>query len=252
MRSTPPKLAGTDASDSVLGTARRFFRHSRERGATLAVLDTSGSMALPLTDDAGRTRIQAATDTTLAGLRLLAPDSEVGLWQSSAELPEGHRELAPLARLNAPGHTGTQRDGLTAAPAGLKPAGSSNLYSTAVAAVRQLTSRFASGRINRVVLFTDGDNNAGGDDHAGSNDHAGSEQSGRPAANPEPTLDQAVSALQAAADPRRPVQLIVIASDPGADFAALQRLAGATGGHAYLTPDADDLFDIYVNTLTGG
>ncbi|WP_235826514.1 hypothetical protein [Candidatus Frankia alpina] len=112
--------------------------------------------------------------------------------------------------------------------------------------MRQLTSRFAAGRINRVVLFTDGDNNAGGDDHAGS------EQSGRPAANPEPTLDQAVSALQAAADPRRPVQLIVIASDPGADFAALQRLAGATGGHAYLTPDADDLFDIYVNTLTGG
>ncbi|WP_261563319.1 substrate-binding and VWA domain-containing protein, partial [Frankia tisae] len=103
VRSTPPKLASTDASDSVLGTARRFFRHSRERGATLAVFDTSGSMALPLTGGAGRTRIQAAADTALAGLRLLAPDSEVGLWQSSAELPGGHQELAPLARLNAPG-----------------------------------------------------------------------------------------------------------------------------------------------------
>ncbi len=246
VRSTPPRLASTDASDSVLGTARRFFRHSRERGATLAVLDTSGSMALPLTGDAGRTRLQAATDTALTGLRLFAHDSEVGLWQSSAELPGGHQELAPLARLDAAGHAGTQRDDLTAAPADLQPAGSTDLYSTAVAAVRELTARFAPGRLNQVVLFTDGDADTGGDDHAD-----GKQPGRRAATSREPTLDQAVSALRAAADPHRPVQLIVIACDPGADLASLQRLAGATGGHAYLAPDADGLFDIYVDTLTG-
>jgi Ca-activated chloride channel family protein len=246
VRTTPPKLASTDASDSVLGTARRFFRHSRERGATLAVLDTSGSMALPLTGDPGRTRLQAATDAALAGLRLFAPDSEVGFWQASADLPGGHRELAPLARLNSAGHAGTQRDDLTAAVAALKPAGSTDLYSTAVAAVRELTARFAPDRLNRVVLFTDGDDDTGGDDHPDDS------QSQRPAATGrEPTLDQAISALRAAADPHRPVQLIVIAADPGASLASLQRLAGATGGHAYLAPAADDLFDIYVDTLTG-
>ncbi|WP_055748698.1 substrate-binding and VWA domain-containing protein [Frankia sp. AvcI1] len=251
VRSTPPKLASTDASDSVLGTARRFFRHSRERGATLAVLDTSGSMALPLTSDAGRTRLQAATDAAMTGLRLFAPDSQVGLWQSSAELPDGHRELAPLARLNAAGHAGaghagTQRDDLTASLAALKPGGSTDLYSTAVAAVRELTDRYAADRLNRVVLFTDGDADTGGDDHPDG------EQPGRRAtASAEPTLDQAVSALRAAADPHRPVQLIVIGCDPGADLASLQRLAGATGGHAYLAPDANALFDIYVDTLTG-
>ncbi|MCM3925786.1 VWA domain-containing protein, partial [Frankia sp. AiPs1] len=254
VRTTPPRLASTDASNSVLGTARRFFRHSRERGATLAVLDTSGSMALPLTDDPGRTRLQAATDAALAGLRLFAPDSEVGFWQSSAELPGGHRELAPLARLDSAGHAGTQRDDLAAAVAALQPAGSTDLYSTAVAAVRELTAKFAPDRLNRVVLFTDGDDDTGGDDGTGGAYHPDGEQTQlqrHAATHREPTLDQTVSALRAAADPHRPVQLIVIACDPGANLASLQRLAGATGGHAYLAPDADDLFDIYVDTLTG-
>jgi Ca-activated chloride channel family protein len=236
VRATPPKLASTDASDSVLGTARRFFRHVRERAAILALVDSSGSMSLPMTGDPGRTRIQAAAETAQAGLSLFPSDSEVQLWQFSGDLPDGHLELAPMATLDAPGRAGTHRDDLLAART-LRPTGVTNLYSTAVAAVRDRVDHFVEGRLNMVIMFTDGSTDDGGD-------------GARRTASGEPTLDQAVTALRAAADPRRPVQLIIVACDPAADMTRLQSLAEATGGHAYLNPDLTGLFNLYADMLT--
>ncbi|CAO5236779.1 substrate-binding domain-containing protein [Frankia sp. AgKG'84/4] len=241
VRTTPPKLASVDASDTVLGTARRFFRHARQRAAVLALIDTSGSMGLPRTDEPGRTRIEAAAETAGAGLGLFPPDSEVQLWQFAGDLPDGHRELAAMAPLNSPGAHGTHRDDLFAAGTP-RTTGVTNLYATAVAAVRDRIDHYATGRLNTVIMFTDGNVDDGG---AG-----GGSSSTRPAAARGPTLDQAVAALRAEADPQRPVQMIVIACDPSADMAGLNRLAAATGGHAYLNPDVDSMFDVYADALT--
>ncbi|MCK9895657.1 substrate-binding and VWA domain-containing protein [Frankia sp. AgB32] len=241
VRTTPPKLASTDASDTVLGTARRFFRHARQRIAVLALVDTSGSMRLPRTDDPGRTRIAAAADTAQAGVGLFPPDSDVQLWQFSGDLPDGHRELAAMAPLNSPGVHGTHRDDLFAA--GTPPAGGvTNLYATAVAAVRDRIDHYTAGRLNAVIMFTDGSV-----DDTGS---TGGSSSTRSAAANGPTLDQAVAALRSEADPKRPVQMIIVACDPSADMAGLTRLAAATGGHAYLDPDVNGLFDVYADALT--
>ncbi len=244
VRTTPPKLASVDASDTVLGTARRFFRHARQRTSMLALIDASGSMGLPRTDDPGRTRIETAAQIAQAGLALFPPDSDVQLWQFAGDLPDGHRELAAMAPLNSPGAHGTHRDDLFA-DGPPRTTGVTNLYATAVAAVRDRIDHYATGRLNTVIMFTDGNVDDGG---AGGG--SGSSSGARPAAAGGPTLDQAIAALRAEADPKRPVQMIIVACDPSADLAALTRLAAATGGHAYLNPDLDSLFDVYAGALT--
>ncbi|WP_243407217.1 substrate-binding and VWA domain-containing protein [Frankia canadensis] len=252
VRATPPKLASTDASDTVLGTARRFFRHARQRAATLVALDTSGSMALGTSgsmalgriDDPGRTRLRTAADIIQNGLALFDGDNQAELWQFSGELPGGHRVLAPMAPLDSPGRVGTHRDDLTAAPGSLRPSGVTDLYSTIVTAVRDRTQHHVAGRLNEVIVLTDGDAT---DADAGT--AAGGDRR-RTVATNEPTLDQAVASIRGAFDPRHPVQLIIIACDPAADMTSLQRLADAGGGRAYRAPDANALFGIYVDTLT--
>ncbi|CAO5156536.1 Bacterial extracellular solute-binding protein/von Willebrand factor type A domain [Frankia sp. AiPs1] len=251
VRTTPPKLASVDASDTVLGTARRFFRHARERAAALVVIDTSGSTRLPITNRSdGKTRIQAATETVLAGLSLFASDSALEVWLASATLPGGHQQLAPMASLNGPSSTGgTHADELRGLAARVRAdRGSTNLYSTVVAAVRDRRAHFVPGRLNEIILLTDGVLDR--PDGASSNGSAsGRSASNEPTSN-EPTLDQAVAQLRATVDRARPVHLIIIATDPAADTTTLQRLASATGGRAYITPDAAGLFGAYTDVLT--
>ncbi|OFB43160.1 VWA domain-containing protein [Frankia sp. B2] len=235
VRSVPPKLASTDASDSTLGTARRFFRHARQRGATLVALDSSGSMAEPVPGtDPSRTRLQAAVETSLAGLRLFAPDSQVGLWRFSGEQGaqgvQGYRDLVPMAALNAPGRGGTHRDELIAAQAGIVPGGATDLYATTLAAFRFLTQHYVPGRLNQVVILTDGrDTNRGA---------------------AAPSLDSLIEQLHAEYDPKRPVAIIMIAYSNDADLTALSRIAAATAGRSYLRPDPSQVVDIYLDALT--
>jgi len=260
VRTTPPKLASTDASDTALGTARRFFRHAHQRAAALVAVDTSGSMNQPVSGDAGhRTRLQAANDTLRAALGLFADDNQAELWQFAGVLQDGHRVLAPMARLDAPaGGNGddeggdggdadrTHRDDLLASSAALRPSGVTNLYATIVAAVRDRTERYVAGRRNEVIVLTDGDRTEADQPPT---DGDRTDRRRTLAAN-EPTLDQAISSIRSAIDPHRPVQLIIIASEPTADMTSLQRLADAADGHAYRAPDAAGLFGLYVDTLT--
>ncbi|WP_225438812.1 substrate-binding and VWA domain-containing protein [Candidatus Frankia nodulisporulans] len=256
IRTTAPKVAGVDASDSVLGTARRFFRHARQRGAAVAVLDTSASMRLPLTDQPGRTRLQAASDTAVAGLQVIGPTSDLEIWQSAGALPEGHRVLSPMASLAAPASTGagTHLDELTSLARSLRTGGATTLYSTVLAAVHDRQRHFTPGRLNEVIVITDGilDDPTGGP--TGSGGTVGSGGAGRDAsdtlASGEPTLEQTVERLHAGYDAAHPVRLIIIGCDPAANATALQRLAAATGGRAYVAPDATALFGIYADTLT--
>ncbi|WP_433219792.1 extracellular solute-binding protein [Dactylosporangium sp. CS-047395] len=125
----------------------------RKKARVLLVMDVSGSMRESA--GGGRSRLDAAKDAAIAGLRRLHPDDEVSLWQFSTEDaggPQPYVELVPF---------GPMRDvqgRLTTAIQGLHPEGGTALYTTVRAAQRGMVERYDPGRINAIVVLTDGKN----------------------------------------------------------------------------------------------
>jgi hypothetical protein len=193
-------------------------------GRTLAVIDTSGSMAEPMPD--GQSRIEVARDGALAGMSLMPDSTAVGLWTFS----EQWNELVPLGPLG--GTTGgvPQRQALQEAATTLpgRVGGGTALYDTALQAYRALRDGYDSSKVNSEVLITDGKNETtGGTD-----------------------LDGLLTALHAEVDPTRPIQIIGIGLGPDADIGVLQQLAAATGGKAYQALTGADFRSVLFDALS--
>ncbi len=76
-----------------------------------------------------------------------------------------------------------------------------------------MTRSYVPDRWNGIIVLTDG-----------------TDQDPRPHALTLPTLLQQ---LQAAYDPRRPVNVVTIGYGPDTDFAAMQKISAATGGESF-------------------
>lgn len=203
----PPATSVADAS-RVLDLVRR-------RSRMLAVIDVSGSMGAPVPGAGGRTRLDLTKEAASLGMAAYADDAEVGLWVFATRLAgrADHRQLVPVGPLGPRGDGRTGRALLAGALATLRPAagGGTALYDTTLAAVRAARSGWRPGRVNSVVLLTDGEN-----------------------ADPDGiALSTLLRALRSEHDPRRPVPVITIAYGPGSDVAALRAISRATGGGAY-------------------
>jgi len=223
-----------DAGQAALGTARRFFRHVHQRGSTLAVVDVSGSMdrIVPGTDPP-RTRLEVAIEAALQGVRLFAPNDHVGLWVFASALDgtRGYREMSPVAPLDSPGRYGTHLDDLVHVQYEVEAAGATALYTTALAAFRHLNARYVEGRLNQVVILTDGRNDNPGDPD-------------------EISLDELLTTLRAEFNPERPVRIITIAYSEDADTAALEQISAATDARSYLSRDPRDVLGVFIDAVT--
>jgi Mg-chelatase subunit ChlD len=195
---------------------------------TLAVVDVSGSMALPVPGGGGATRLDLAREALGGGLGLLPSDSVAGLWRFSANLTPStdFEQLAPLTRL-----TPSARRRLEEAVKCLKvdADGGTGLYSSTLAAVRHVRATYDPSRVNSVVVLTDGrDQDATA--------HAVS-------------LSTLLTTLEEEADPTRPVQVIGVVYGPDADSAAMRAITTATGGPLYIARNPRDLHTIFQDAL---
>ena len=193
-------------------------------GRTLAVVDTSGSMAEPMPD--GQSRIEVARDGALAGMSLMPNTTSVGLWTFSDQWSE----LVPLGPLGGQTNGGPQRQLLQQAATSLpsRVNGSTALYDTALQAYRVLREGYDASKVNSEVLITDGKNEiAGGLDLTG-----------------------LLTGLRAEVDPARPIQIIGIGLGPDADMDVLQQLATATGGKAYQALNGADFQSVLFDALS--
>jgi hypothetical protein len=193
-------------------------------GRTLAVIDTSGSMAEPMPD--GQSRIEVARDGALAGMSLMPDTTSVGLWTFADQWSE----LVPLGPLGGQTNGGPQRQLLQQAATTLpgRVKGSTALYDTVLQAYRVLRDGYDGSKVNSLVLITDGKN-----DTTGGLD-----------------LDGLLSALHDAVDPARPIQIVGIGLGPDADMGVLQQLAGATGGKAYQALTGADFRSVLFDALS--
>ncbi|WP_425462224.1 VWA domain-containing protein [Micromonospora pisi] len=191
----------------------------------LAVIDVSGSMLEKVPTANNATRAQVTLAAAQGGLDLFDESWAVGLWIFSTELvgARDYRELVPIGPLT------NQRSQLKSALAGIspKPNGSTGLYDTVLAAYKAVQDGWEPGRVNSVVMLTDGEN----EDANGI------------------TQAKLLADLKAAADPERPIQVVIIGIGNGVNRGELDAITKVTGGGVFATEDPAKIGDIFLQAI---
>lgn len=202
----------------------------RRRANVLAVLDTSGSMAESA--GGGASKLQLVQQAAAKGTSLFSEDTKLGLWEFATKRTPttDYRELVPIGPVGGTTRGLPTRLALGGALQSLTPKGSTGLYDTALAAYLESEKNWEAGRINIVVLMTDGKNE---DPDGGLN------------------LSQLLTRLKGAAKPDKPVQIVTIAFGPDADVPALQAISRTTGGRTFTSRGAGDIEKVFLAALFG-
>ncbi len=232
-RGVLPDAASAPASEgtsAVLAVATGGWARVENPGRFLAVLDVSGSMADPV-PGTGRTRLQFAQDAAIQRMKALPRGGEIGLWEFSTKLDgdTDYRELVPVGKVSDVLNGRQRIDVLVDSVNGLTPQADTGLYDTLLAAFRSMRAGYQPGEPNDIVLVTDGRN-----DDPGSIDLA--------------TLLATLSAEQ---DTANPVRILCIAYGTEADLDSLGKIATATGGAVYDSPNPAAIGDAFFKALSG-
>jgi hypothetical protein len=207
----------------------------------LAVIDVSGSMID--TDGGEQTRAELVRDAAAAALGLIPESGSVGVWLfSSFEAGETHwEELVKVGPLTEEVEGVVRKEALTAATQEIPTRVEANvsdalrgwtaLYPTALAAFNEVKASYEPGKVNSVVLLTDGRDEWPAD------------------TEPEMTLDQLLDALRAGYDPARPVHVITIGIGPEADVDALSAIAEATNGTHHVAENPSDIQQVFLEAM---
>jgi ABC-type molybdate transport system substrate-binding protein len=195
-------------------------------GRLQVLLDVSGSMGEQV-PGTGRTRMQTTVEAAVAGIGLFKPTTKLGLWLFSTRLggARDYRVLLPMRPLSEQLASGGVAK-LRAVRAQAR--GSTSLYDAVLAAYQDSVRNWEPGRINTVVVMTDGK-----DDNAS-----------------DLTRAQLLTELGKLQNPRRPLKLIGIGIGPDVDKAELTAIAKATGGQAFIAADPTKIGDVFYAGLS--
>jgi Ca-activated chloride channel family protein len=135
---------------AVLAALIDSWEANRKPARVIMLLDVSGSMGE--LGGEGRTKLDLAKEAVLASLDQFKPEDEVGLWIFSTELQgdQDYLELVP------PGPLTANAGQIEQTVRGLVDGGGTGLYDSTAAAVQAVRESFDQGRINAVILLSDG------------------------------------------------------------------------------------------------
>ena len=217
-------------SDEAMTKTVVFWSALQRRSNVLAAVDTSGSMTEPAPDRSG-SRIRVVQEACLRAIQLFSPESGVGLWKFSKKLDGGkdYRQLVPMGPIGGALTDKTPRRAAleTAIRRDLTPKGATGLYDTTLAAYQYVQAHWQPGRLNLLVILTDGKNEEAGG----------------------LTRPQLVQRLRQVMKPDRPVQVIAIGFARDADLNDLRAITAAVGGKAYSAGSGSDIDRIFLATL---
>ena len=217
-----PQPAVTDA-------ALQAWNAARVRGNTLAVIDVSSSMATSV-PGTGKTRLALATAAAGHALSLLDDQDFVGVWATAAGL-DGSRDYKQIVALGALGQDmgdgRSRRQAISDGLNQLRAGGDSALNDATLAAYQFMQAHFVTGRVNTVVLLSDGRND-------------------RSAGLSLPVLLEQLKVGQQS----RPVRVVTIADGPDADTSALAQIADVTGGAFYSAANPATIGGVFVKAVT--
>jgi Ca-activated chloride channel family protein len=192
----------------------------------LAIVDASRSMRTPVPTARNATRMAVTLAAARSGLGLFSDDWQVGLWlYASGAGNNNHRELVPIGSLT------DKRDDVAAALGDIEPAGDdAGLYRTILDGYREVQKGWQAGRVNSVLLMTDGAD-------AGRKDG-------------DISLDDLLGKLKAAESDDRPVQVIVVGVGDAVDRAPLERITQETGGGVFIAEDPAQIGAVFLEALS--
>ena len=191
----------------------------------LAIVDASASMRTPVPTARNATRMQVTLAAARGGLGLFSDDWQVGLWVFGGAGSDDHRELVPIGPLT------DKRDDVAGALRGIQPAGGdAGLYRTILDAYREVQDGWQAGRVNSVLLMTDG-----------------VEAGQRPG---DIKLDQLLAELDAAKSADKPVQVIIVGVGDAVDQAPLEQITRETGGGVFVAEDPAQIGAVFLEALS--
>ncbi|MFG3700060.1 VWA domain-containing protein [Micromonospora sp. NPDC047620] len=226
--SAPPATGGTAATGGLdpqnMDRALSSWSIATQSGRMLAVIDVSGSMKEKVANAGNATRQQVTVEAARRGLNLFDDSWSIGLWTFSTELvgSRDHQELVAIGPLSR------QRGKLEQALGSIRSSsGSTGLYDTMLAAYQKVQDNWEPGRVNSIVLFTDGKN----EDSDGI------------------TQQQLLAELNKIKDPERPVQVVIIGIGGDVSKAELKSITDVTGGGAFVTEDPTKIGEIFLQAV---
>ncbi|EOM78426.1 VWA domain-containing protein [Rhodococcus rhodnii] len=196
--------ADPEATTALLDAAR----NPAAPRTTTILLDLSGSMSYAA---GSGTRLSTVATALGDEIERLPGATELSLWEFAAGLDGNlpYRVAAPLAPLDE------NRAAVVSALDDAEPSLGANAYATLQAAYRQAVQNWQPDRTNSILLVTDG-----------------------PDDSPGVTRASLLAAIDAAADPDRPVAIDVVAIDPEAPVETYRELSESTGGTVVALDDA--------------
>ena len=210
----------------VLAAVIDKWAEHRKSARVLLVIDVSGSMGDPASEDA--TKLDLAKDAAITALGQFKDEDDVGLRVFSTGIgPPDHADYVDLVPIGA---IGANRETLRSKIRSLVPTNSTPLYTVARDSHRELRASYDPTRINAVLLLTDGRN-----EDERNND-----------------LDGTLSVLREGSEGQatNPVRLFPIAYGSGADLGVLERMADATNAKAYDASDPATIDNVFTNVVS--
>ena len=196
-------------------------------GRVLAVFDVSGSMTTKVPSAGNIDRAEVTRRAASQGLALFDDKWAVGTWIFSTEMDgkKPYKQIVPITPLTS------GRSQLQASISQIRPKenGDTGLYDTALAAYKAVQDTWQAGRVNSVILFTDGKNeNKDGI-----------------------SRDTLISELKKTADPKRPVRMVIIGIGTGVDQNELEAITAATSaGGVFIAPDPAKISEIFLEAIS--
>ncbi|GAA1516602.1 Ca-activated chloride channel family protein [Agromyces terreus] len=199
----------------VVSAALDQWTQIRKPSSVLEVIDISGSMDDPIGD--GRSKLDGAIEGAQSTLGHFRPTDEVGVWAFTTDVESAAGKN--ILELRAVSPLGSDGEALRSSIADLRYANRQGtpLYDAIAAAYDEMSDRAEPGRINAIVVLSDGQDT----DSSISID----------------SLITRIGRSSGEGGGDSPVRIFPIAYGEGADTGALQRIAEATGGQWF---DASD------------
>lgn len=228
--SSPGKSAGGSAAAgldySAVSQALGSWAAITLPGRVLAVFDVSGSMTTKVPSAGGASRAAVTRGAATGGLQLFDDRWAVGVWLFSTDLDgkKPYRQIVPISPLAA------ARPQLSESIKKIVPkeGGQTGLYDTLLAAYQNVQDSWQPGKINSVILFTDGENK-----------------------NPEGiTQATLVARLKKLNDPKRPVRVVIIGIGTEVNQKELETIVKPTSaGGVFIAPDPAKIGEIFLEAI---
>lgn len=212
---------------ATISAALDQWAQVRKPSSVMELIDISGSMDQPIGD--GRSRLDGAIEGAQTTLEHFRGSDEIGVWAFTtgvdSEAGEGIVDLRDVSALGSDRESlGESLDDLRYSTRAGTP-----LYDAVLTAYETMSERAESGRINAIVLLSDGEDT----DSVISLD----------------SLVARISADVAEGSDDAPVRIFAIAYGESADHNALKRIADATGGQVFDASDPESIDLVFTSVI---